>query len=151
MSPSAALTEPTTGAELYLDLLKKCLTRSIFLECFRVVDPPRGSIRDLIYAPIRAWLRRTNKNSCSIAPADEAERTGRHRCQASTTHDRIHLDTTSVHCIIDVLRNQVRGDVIETGVWRGGATIFMRAVLKAYGDTTRTVWVADLVRRPSEA
>ncbi len=35
------------------------------------------------------------------------------------------------------------GDLIETGVWRGGATIFMRAVLKAYGDTSRTVWVAD--------
>ncbi len=35
------------------------------------------------------------------------------------------------------------GDFIETGVWRGGASIFMRAVLKAYRDTTRTVWVAD--------
>jgi O-methyltransferase len=46
-------------------------------------------------------------------------------------------------CIVDVIRNDVPGDLIETGVWRGGATIFMRAVLKAYGDTERTVWVAD--------
>jgi O-methyltransferase len=37
----------------------------------------------------------------------------------------------------------VPGDLIETGVWRGGATIFMRGILKAYGDTTRLVWVAD--------
>jgi O-methyltransferase len=37
----------------------------------------------------------------------------------------------------------VPGDLIETGVWRGGATIFMRGILAAYGDTTRTVWVAD--------
>ena len=35
------------------------------------------------------------------------------------------------------------GDLIETGVWRGGATIFMRAMLKARGVTDRTVWVAD--------
>jgi len=33
--------------------------------------------------------------------------------------------------------------LIETGVWRGGATIFMRAILKAHGVTDRTVWVAD--------
>jgi O-methyltransferase len=46
-------------------------------------------------------------------------------------------------CIEHVLADGVPGDLIETGVWRGGATIFMRAVLKAYGDTSRTVWVAD--------
>lgn len=46
-------------------------------------------------------------------------------------------------CVEDVLRNNVPGDLIETGVWRGGATIFMRGILKAYGDTQRTVWVAD--------
>ncbi len=28
-------------------------------------------------------------------------------------------------------------------MWRGGATIFMRAVLKAHGVTDRIVWVAD--------
>jgi hypothetical protein len=33
--------------------------------------------------------------------------------------------------------------LIETGVWRGGATIFMRAMLKTYGVADRTVWVAD--------
>lgn len=42
-----------------------------------------------------------------------------------------------------VLRENVPGDFIETGVWRGGACIMMRAVLKAYGDTERRVWVCD--------
>ena len=46
-------------------------------------------------------------------------------------------------CIEDVIRNRVEGDLIETGVWRGGATIFMRAILKAHGVTDRTVWVAN--------
>jgi hypothetical protein len=46
-------------------------------------------------------------------------------------------------CVDRVLADGIRGDLIETGVWRGGAAIFMRAVLKAYGVTDRTVWVAD--------
>ena len=46
-------------------------------------------------------------------------------------------------CIADVVARSVPGDLIETGVWRGGATIFMRAALDAYGDRDRNVWVAD--------
>jgi macrocin-O-methyltransferase TylF-like protien len=42
-----------------------------------------------------------------------------------------------------VIAEGVPGDFIETGAWRGGACIFMRAVLKAYGIGDRTVWVAD--------
>jgi O-methyltransferase len=47
------------------------------------------------------------------------------------------------YCIEDVLARGVPGDLMETGVWRGGATIFMRAVLKAHDVTDRRVWVAD--------
>lgn len=46
-------------------------------------------------------------------------------------------------CIEDVVSRGITGDLIETGVWRGGATIYMRAILKALGVTDRTVWVAD--------
>lgn len=47
------------------------------------------------------------------------------------------------YCVTDVLRRNIPGDLIETGAWRGGACIFMRAVLNAYGVTDRRVWVAD--------
>jgi hypothetical protein len=43
----------------------------------------------------------------------------------------------------DTLARGIPGDFIEAGAWRGGATIFMRAVLKAHGVGDRTVWVAD--------
>ncbi|WP_192725212.1 class I SAM-dependent methyltransferase [Mycobacterium sp. OAS707] len=46
-------------------------------------------------------------------------------------------------CMEDVLANDVPGDFIETGVWRGGACIFMRGILAARGVTDRRVWVAD--------
>ena len=35
------------------------------------------------------------------------------------------------------------GDLIETGVWRGGAAIMMRAVLAAHQVADRKVWLAD--------
>lgn len=46
-------------------------------------------------------------------------------------------------CLEDILRNNIPGDYIEAGVWRGGASIFARAVLKAYDVKDRLVWVAD--------
>jgi O-methyltransferase len=47
------------------------------------------------------------------------------------------------HCVQSVLDDDVPGDLLEAGVWRGGACIFMKANLLARGDTARTVWVAD--------
>ncbi|WP_282935546.1 TylF/MycF family methyltransferase [Paenibacillus sp. RC67] len=46
-------------------------------------------------------------------------------------------------CMKSVIADNIEGDFIETGVWRGGACIFMRGFLKAYGITDRRVWVAD--------
>src|ERR1035438_669739 len=46
-------------------------------------------------------------------------------------------------CVTDIIRRKVPGDLIECGAWRGGACIFMRAILAAYGVKDRTVWVAD--------
>lgn len=42
-----------------------------------------------------------------------------------------------------VIREGVPGDFIETGIWRGGACMMMRAVLKAYAITDRRVFGAD--------
>jgi hypothetical protein len=50
-----------------------------------------------------------------------------------------HLQT----CIETVLKQNVPGDLLEAGVWRGGAVIFMRAVLAEHGVTDRLVWAAD--------
>jgi hypothetical protein len=47
------------------------------------------------------------------------------------------------HCVETVLQDDVPGDLLEAGVWRGGVAIFMRAILEAYGVTDRHVVVAD--------
>jgi O-methyltransferase len=47
------------------------------------------------------------------------------------------------YCLYRLQKENIPGDVFEAGVWRGGATIFMRGFLKAYNNTQRKVWVAD--------
>lgn len=41
------------------------------------------------------------------------------------------------------LKENIPGHFIETGVWKGGCCVFMRAILAAYGVTDRCVYVAD--------
>lgn len=105
---------------LYLDLLKKCLTRVLFPD--KTVDYDlAGSHPVLLEGRIQGmdW------------PAE-----------AETMVGLLRLDNLQ-SCVLSVIEDDVPGDVLEAGVWRGGASIFMRAALKAYGDTTRNVWVAD--------
>ena len=46
-----------------------------------------------------------------------------------------------------VIRGKVAGDFLEAGVWRGGASIFAKGVLRVYGeDVKRRVWVCDSFR-----
>jgi O-methyltransferase len=41
-----------------------------------------------------------------------------------------------------IFREKIPGDFAECGVWKGGAAIFMRAILKAYGEN-RKVYACD--------
>lgn len=63
----------------------------------------------------------------------------------STAHSMIgNKRMSNVQALAEhALARGIPGDFIETGVWRGGTCIMMRAVLKAYDVTDRTVWVAD--------
>ena len=64
-------------------------------------------------------------------------------CEFSHTMiGRLRLDSLE-RCLDAVRIDRVPGDFIETGVWRGGACIFMRGYLEAYGMRGRRVWVAD--------
>ncbi len=42
-----------------------------------------------------------------------------------------------------ILSDNIPGDLMECGVWRGGAGILMAALLAAHKSTDRTIWLAD--------
>jgi hypothetical protein len=118
---------------LYVDLLKKCLTDSIYDDGLDMmsgtfaIDPETNMIRSIeakTAAPDRKRLG-------LIWPS-----------RAHTMVGMPRLDNIQF-CVESVLRDGIPGDFIETGVWRGGASIFMRGLLKASGVSNRIVWVAD--------
>lgn len=139
---TAVIDQSEEVANLYLDLLRDSLTRNLFDETYNSVRPRRGTVGAVLFAPIRKLLalrgyeivRRTRR-------ADRAQ--GRDLpLDAETMIGVRRLDNLRA-CIKDVVEHEVPGDVLEAGVWRGGATIFMRAALRAFGASDRNVWVAD--------
>jgi O-methyltransferase len=136
--------QPTVGVapEVYLDLLKRCLTGTAYGEHYAPISMLRGTWKHSVFEPVRRLL--AARNTELVRRSDpEAVAEGRtfHPC-ADTMVGLRRLDNLE-KCVVDILDTGVRGDLMETGVWRGGSTIFMRAILKAYGDTERKVWVAD--------
>lgn len=106
--------------DLYLDLMKKCLTRIAFPDsCVDMHLIPTG-----MFDP-------------------EARKLGQDWPSEAETMIGIERLSNIKQCVTDILREKIPGDLVEAGVWRGGASIFMRAILKAYGDGTRNVWVVD--------
>lgn len=130
------------AVERYLDLMKRCLTRELFLD--EEAREVRGSgWGRRLWAPARGGLARLGVQLVRRG----GDRAGRLEGRgwpgyAETMVGMQRLDNVQ-RCVTDVLRQGVPGDLIETGVWRGGTTIFMRAILAAFEDTDRRVWVAD--------
>jgi len=141
MNPSG--TAADTTRDLYLDLLKKSLTRTIATENFSTAEP-WFSVMRWWFLPIQAFLVARGWSVVRRVAADSNARLeGRDWPADAETMIGMKRMNNIQFCIENILRDGVAGDLIETGVWRGGASIFMRGVLKAYGDTTRVVWVAD--------
>ena len=133
--------------ELYIELIKKTLTFTLWDES-RLFKPsemdPHPFYKKWVVDSIVGHLSKQGRRIMEPVQRQDRERElGRDwPTLAHTMIGRKRLDNLD-YCLRTVLSEQVPGDLIETGVWRGGACIFMRAVLKAYEVTDRVVWVAD--------
>lgn len=133
-----------TGATLYLDLLKNCLTRSIFEDGYQAYLGPSRQLRRVAYSLVRRVLASQGLQLVRPAPFDqEARAEGRDWPLTAETMIGLRRLENLQQCITDVIARGIPGDLVETGVWRGGATIFMKAVLEAHEVRDRVVWVAD--------
>jgi len=133
---------------LYLDLVKRSLTGAL------------AEDNDSILGGVRTAGSPSFKKRAAAAVGDLAQKAGfeiaykkpyDHSLRESgldwpsRAESMIGLKrmTNIQECIARIIEDEVPGDLIETGVWRGGACIFMKANLRAWGDTTRRVWLAD--------
>lgn len=116
--PQFSAHAPTDPAGAYLDLMKRCLL-------------------NWLYADAEDRLVRANGNLA------QARLVGRD--WPAMAHTMIGLARLeNIHqCCETIIREKIRGDFLEAGVWRGGACIFMRAILQAHQIKDRTIWAAD--------
>jgi len=139
MPATPPLSDP--AAQRYLELLMGCLTRDLFLD------------QEWWDADLKEWpgdpaataaeLRQRGWRLVRPSADPSARAEGRDWPPAAETMvGDARLRNVADLCTA-ALRDGVPGDFIETGVWRGGVTILMRAVLAAAGDTERVVWAAD--------
>lgn len=155
--------EKPDAPERYLSLLKSVLLNEIYLEnevrflyVFAAMASG-GGFDDRTFRDIAAlkpdWVaavreaRKEGRIWWRVNIADAQGRTNpmdfRNVCEFSHSMiGRKRMD--NIEACLDVVRREaIPGDVAETGVWRGGASIFMKGYLDAYGMTDRNVWAAD--------
>jgi len=112
--------------EAYFEVIKNYVTGGIFGKAEKSVIPALG-------------------NSTLVTSRFEAEK-------RQWGEDWTYLGLTMTGCdrvqnvqdlISDIIKKNVSGGYMETGVWRGGSSIFARAVMRAYGEGNRKLFVCD--------
>ena len=120
--------------EMYLDLMQDILINEIYK------DPP---LRRSISAKLMAAVGIQTRHEAGRDFDERRRELGLDwPSQAHTMIGKKRMANVRL-AASDVIEKGVPGDMVETGVWRGGACIYMRAILKAYGDTQRKVYVCD--------
>jgi O-methyltransferase len=152
--------------ERYLSLLKKSLLDELYLENEARIAylinhainnnfPPLAIVvRDYLnirHHPLFSHLQESRKQGEWLMMRSKIDQTGRRseigeaRNFAFNSHSmigRARMDNLHT-CLDTIIADGIAGDLIETGVWKGGATIFMRGYLAAHDIHDRLVWVAD--------
>jgi O-methyltransferase len=127
-------------SRVWLSLLKKTLIRlplsPVDRACLSTLD---GHV-DPVAREIRRWASNGRRQAAGRSglrvfgrdwPGD-----------AETMIGLVRLNNLHA-CAVDVIRRRIAGDFLEAGVWRGGACMFLRALLTEQRDAARKVWLAD--------
>jgi len=130
-------------SRLYIELLKRILTRYGFESQFREFEA-RRDLRGRLILAINRFLKNRGVELVRHSRFNpETRRYGKDwPPEAETMVGLARLDNLEC-CIRTIVETGIEGDFLEAGVWRGGACIFMAGVLQALGAGDRSVWLAD--------
>lgn len=129
-----------------LELFKKVLTASAYPEsAYRIEQisdswSPVHRLRNVLVRILRKQNKLIVKKRKFVASDREEGRDWPMFGYTMVGHKRLDNVQESIECILD---QNIPGDFVECGVWRGGCAMFMKAVLNARGDTERRIWLAD--------
>lgn len=142
--PRLAWPDNQVPQEMYLELLKRVLVGIVRPHVYARSVIPHHIEHTREFDHLRPMIEEADMELVKRVPKKLAERVdGTEWIPDGETMIGLYRLDNIQDCLYDVIRRDVPGDFIETGVWRGGACIFARACLKAYGDNKRNVWLAD--------
>jgi len=134
------------GRREYLNLLKRVLTR-FELEDYTSLDPIELSFsRPLIRKVLNTTNRLIRPLGIGLGGVKSSDSSQREfgldwPANAETMIGLARLN--QLHEALQVIHAEgIQGDLMETGVWRGGSVIFMAAYVKV-NDITKNIYVAD--------
>lgn len=147
-APTALRAGPD-ARERYLNLLKAVLLNETGLETEVALD----SVRGMSEVPAAFWTDTLYDVPGHLALALEEKRRVRALgFDALNANAGPPLGYTMIGrkrlehlqwCVTAALEEGIAGDLMECGVWRGGACLLMKAILDLSGDRDRNVWLAD--------
>jgi O-methyltransferase len=132
----------------YLELLKISLTASIYEESsWRLIEGPMVHEKGILAVIKRKLVGAINKRGFRIVRIQKynagLREQGLDWPLFGLTMVGIQRLNNLQSCIEDILTNNVPGCFVETGVWRGGCSIFAKAVLRQHRADDRIVWCCD--------
>ncbi|TPK22358.1 macrocin O-methyltransferase [Mesorhizobium sp. B2-5-9] len=139
----------TSHGDLYLDLLKRSLLDSVYLDNeLRIIYLRNCIAGSEVFDPrVLHDIRRERRDAYAEMKAGRADgrffgRDIRNAGYSHTMIGRARLDMLH-KCLDEVVGEGVPGDFVECGVWRGGSCIFMAGYLKTNPTENRRIFVAD--------
>jgi O-methyltransferase len=133
-------------ATLYMELLKKTLEFSLWEDPGKPIETV--AYRAGILRPLVLFMSRLlGKARLRVVVLRDMERERKMRGSTWPSYAHTMVGFARLNnlqeAVETVLRENIPGDLIETGVWRGGCCILMKAILTAHGDMNRRIYVAD--------
>lgn len=137
------------AADAYLDLLKRCLLNETYLEDEARILYLRRCLEGQDHYDYQTLHDIAHSQADLVAEMKRSREIGQHPYREitnigfpDTMIGRARLD--SLHeCLEHVTRNDIAGDFMECGVWRGGAGILMAGYLQIQQIVGRRVHLAD--------
>ncbi len=143
--------ESKSAVQLYLELLKKTILFEIWLEYEAYLPASLHISKELEFEPVTVplplFIKQYAENHNLKIVKPNVSKSERHDGMdwPRAAHSMIGRERMNQlqEAMETVVRENIEGDFIETGVWRGGSCIFMNGFLQANNITDRNVWVAD--------
>jgi len=130
----------------YIELLKKTLIdyQNIGKDEYYPIQQLPSSFLLKILKPLDKILRLKDFGIFKIRTIDKAKRIGGFDWPATAKtmvglHRLNHLDD----CLQILFQEKIEGDLVETGVWRGGVILLMAAILAEQNSSNRLIWAFD--------